>query len=74
MPSPLLRTFIFLNILILIPRRLERHVYDPVAPVVHDTKDRTRHQLHSLLVWADDGFISLKFMDDVVSGLIFLMC
>jgi len=36
---------------------------------VHDT-----NYIHSF-IWADDGFISLmKFMDDVVSGFIFLMC
>jgi len=39
--SLFLRVFILLNILIFDSRRLERHVYDPVAPIVHDTQDRT---------------------------------
>jgi hypothetical protein len=55
-----------LNILILIPRRLERHVYDPVAPVVHETEDRTRHQLHSLLYM---GWRRIYFFDEIYGWL-----
>jgi len=34
----------------------------PVAPVVHETKDRTRHQLHSLLYM---GWRRIYFFDEI---------